>query len=1091
MGDAPRKGLVVSARWLALGGDQTYVGDAAEQLAAALFDPVLGACEPSAYGIRVLHDPTYAELDDHLEKSFLSAADSGSPLVICLVGHGHVAVSKGPFYFLPSDHPASLNEVERYGYPLAERILSLDRTHKNTDGLILLVDACRSGKLIQPDRRDWALPMRRLAMATSTGAGAAWQARFTRIVGEALVSGIRGAGDYIKVGDFQPLMNGLAKNAATAQFPHYFSHSDSDDSGLWVSPNRAQRADFIGGLVARVTRFYGITDRYQRPEIPDRVAEAMANHRTVAVLGPSGAGKSATLQMIAIDSLDPPRVRETRDEGLPGQAVAFFPVAADTTPAYFAEQVHSQLDQCTHEDFRKAADKFLNTVPEEDWERLPPIERWVTGPLRHLPAGTDVLLVIDGLDQLPAIGGPDIASCLTELADGDRYGHVKVVVSVRHRPDQPPTGIPDGFTAVTMPRPSRNQVRNYLRRRGIDRDRLAEVESVADGNWLIITLLCNGLADRPDGGLPTTRAALYNQLLDNACSRKRSVWDTSLATVMGVLNCAGAGVALPLDVLREASGALGGPDSTPVVRDAIVALHRVVERIDAGTGREHVMLIHPTLVEHLSSPDNEFAVPDMARAHAAVAAALAKLAPMTESAGDDDSAARAYANRSEATHRWEAGDFEGAVRVLIQRSSSNARENRDRWILWSERIVERLGPQHPLSFKARQQLAFWTSRCGLYTDALELYETLVPDISSALGADDPLVLRVLLDEALCRGVNGAPSHARDRLRLLEPRIASAMGPLAELTLETRHALGSWTGLAGDPHAAIAVLRPVLQDCQEHLGPEHPETLACRNSLARWTGESGEPAKAVEEFRALLPAQTSCLGPLHRETLRTRYSIAYWTGEAGQPAETLRLFRELIGVQEEALGEEHPDTLRTLHGIGLWTGVNGDPAEAVRILGDLLPVRERVLGFDHPDTLRTLNNLGRWTGALGRYAEAIAILNDTLDRRTRTLGAEHPDTMRTVNNIIDLTGAAGDHLRAFELSEALLPLQQRVLGPTHQDALRTRFNKARWLAATGRSTEALEALRALHEDQTSALGPEHPDVRRTAHAIDDIAGAGTN
>ena len=1091
MGGAQRKGLVVSARWLALGGDQTYVNDAADQLASALFDPVLGACEPAAYGVRVLHDPTYAELDDHLVESFRSAAQSGSALVICLVGHGHVAVTKGPFFFLPADHPASLNDVERFGYPLAERILSLSAAHKTTDGLILLVDACRSGKLIQPDLRDWALPLPRLAMATSTGSGAAWEARFTRIVSEAIVSGIRGAGDYIKVGDFRPLMNDLAEDPGTAQFPHHFSHSDSDDSGLWVSPNRAQRADFVAGLVARVTRFYGITDRYQRPEVPDLVADAIATHRTVAVLGPSGSGKSATLQMIAIDSLDPQRVREIRAEDTPGQAVAFFPVAADTTPAYFAEQILGQLDQCTFGAFRSAADTFLSTVPEEDWERLSPIERWVTGPLRHLGADTDVLLVIDGLDQLPAIGGPDIAGCLVELADDTEYEHVKVVVSIRHRPEQPPPKLPDGFTAVPMPRPSSNQVRNYLRRRGVDRSRLSEIESVAEGNWLIITLLCNGLADRPDGGLPTTRAALYNQLLDNACARRRSVWESSLAPVMAVLNCAGAGVALPLDVLRHASGELGGPDSTPAVRDSIVALHRVVERLDAGTSLEHVMLIHPTLVEHLSSPENEFAVPDLARAHAAVAAVLARLAPMTQPPGAGDDPTRAYANRSEAMHRWEAGDFEGAISVLIQRSSSNARENRDRWVLWTERITQRLGARHPLSFQARQQLAFWTSRCGLYTDALELYDALVPDISSAAGQDDPLVLRVLFDEAMCRGVNGAPSRARDRLRELEPRVAGAMGPFDALTLEVRHALGSWTGLAGDPHSAVAELRGVLQDCLVNLGPGHPETLACRNSLARWTGESGEPAKAVDEFRALLPTQASLLGPLHRETLRTRYSIAYWSGEAGQPAETLRLFRELIEVQEQALGEEHPDTLRTLHGIGLWTGVNGDPADAVRILSDLLPVRERVLGLDHPDTLRTLNNLGRWTGALGRYDEAITILNDTLGRRTRTLGAEHPDTMRTMNNIIDWTGAAGDHVRALELSEALLPLQQRVLGPSHQDTLRTRFNSARWLAASGQRAPALDALRALHGDQVNALGADHPDAVRTQREIEVIANGGQN
>jgi hypothetical protein len=1092
MSETHRLGVVIGARWLALNSDQGYITEAAELLADALFDSFLGACEPAVDGIRVLHDPTHAQLDIYMRRAFAAASGSGSMLAICLVGHGYMSNSQGPFYFVPSDHPGDLGAAQGDGYPLTEHIRSLDAEYNGTDGLLLLVDACGSGNLWRPVKRDWALQLKmpRLAVGTSTGAGPAWGARFTRAVAGGMESGIPGAHFFIKPGDFEPLLDPSPEGT---QKPHYFSNSD--DAGLWVSANRATSAGFIAHLAwGRTGRewLYHITDRYQRLEIPNQVADATVAHRAVAILGPSGCGKTATLQMIAIDSLDMSQIGFFVKPGKPPQqAVAFFPVAADSTPTYFAEWVYRQLDECLRGGFREAESAFRRTVDDADVDRLSSTELLVTGPLRHLPKGTTVLLVVDALDQLSSLGADGILSCLTELADERLYGHVRLVVSARHRTGYPSPALPSGFVSVSMPDPTSNQIRRYLRRRGVDLARLAEVESVAAGNWLIITLLCNGLADRPgsDGGLPATREELYNGLLEEACTG--ADWKSRLAPVMAVMTCAGAGVALPLDVLCEASGELGGPSSMPPVRSSIVALHRVVERVDPGTGREHVMLIHPTLIEHLSNPPGGFALPSLALAHSAIATALARLAPMEGEAEPEADPARAYANRSEASHRWEAGDYAGAVDVLIHRALSNARENRERWLLWTDRIAERLGPAHRLTFQARQQLAFWTSRCGLYSDALDLYRTLVPELTSAFGDADPLVLRILLDESMCYGVNGHPAETRDRLRELEPRVARAMGPLDNFTLEVQHALGSWTGLAGDPHSAVANLRTVLDDCQAHLGPEHPETLACRNSLARWTGESGEPSKAVDEFRLLLPLQTRQLGPAHRETLRTRYSIAYWSGESGRPVETLALLRDLIEVQREALGDEHPDTLRTVHGIGLWTGVNGDPGEAVRVLTDLLPVRERVLGPDHPDTLRTLNNLGRWTGALGHTGEAIAILEDTLARRTRTLGAEHPDTMRTVNNIIDWTGAAGDHHRALELADNLLPLQQRVLGPNHQDTLRTRFNQAKWLAADGRRTDALDALRALHRDQVSALGPQHPDAMRTARELDELADPNPN
>jgi tetratricopeptide (TPR) repeat protein len=1091
-------GLVVGARWQALGVDQGHITDAAEQFAEALFDPALGACNPALDGTRVVHDPGLDKLEVAFAQAFASAARAGATLAICMVGHGYRMTSRGPYFFVPSDHPRDHDATGRHGYPLAERIPELDARYPGTDGLILLVDACGSGELWRPSREQWQLPLRRLVLATATSTGKAWGARFTGIISEVMEAGVRNGGDHLRLEDFWPALAELTQaQPGQSQEPHSIIRNDGRDTGLWITINRADRASKIASLAMKVARHQGLDNiaiRYQRPEIPDAVRDARAAHRALAVLGPSGCGKSATLQMIAIDELDLPRTGSGRAPGTPWQAVAFFPAAADTDASSFARETYDQLIASSHWGFEDAFKAFAATVEKtEDWNRLPTTEQLLTGPMRHLPDGASVVIVVDALDQLPPEAADGVIGCLSELATAGRVGDVRIVVSARHRAQAALPRLPDGFTPVTMPDPSHLQVLRYLRRRRIPEDRLAEVESIATGNWLIITLLCNGLTDQPErsGDLPRTRHDLYNQLLGHACGQAQPAWESGLAPVMAVLACAGAGVALPLSVLRKASARLAGPDTIAAVRGAIVALHRVVERVQPGTADERVMLIHPTLVEHLASPLNAYPIGPLPAAHSAVADALAKLAPMAGGGPDDDTAAREYASRSEATHRWEAGDYEGSVAVLAGRPSSSARENRDRWETWTRRVMDRFGPAHPLALRARQQLAYWTSRSGLYSDALHLYQELTPLVRSALGEDDLLALRVVLDEAKCRGVSGQPAQARDQLLLLESDAARAAGPFGVLTLEVRLAVGTWTGLAGAPRRAAALLRPVLLDCLEHLGEINPVTLSSRSHLARWSAESGEPARALEDFRALLPAQLELLGPTHRETLRTRYAIAYWTGEAGRRAETLRLLKELIGDQRAVLGDEHPDTLRTLHGIGLWSGMNDDCAEAVRVLAELLPVRERVLGPDHADTLRTLNNLGRWTGALGRYAEAIEVLQDTLERRTRTLGAEHPDTMRTVNNIIDWTGEAGDYRRAYELAGELLPKQQRVIGESHQDTMRTRFNAARWLAKDGSVTLALEQLVALHRDQVAALSAEHPDAQRTAALIGELSAARDN
>lgn len=334
-----RRGLVVSARWLALGSGREYIAEAAESVASALFDPALGACTPALDGIRVLRDPTRAELGARMREAFAAASDSLALLVICLVGHGYLPGSAGPFYFLPSDHPGHFDSADRDGYPLAQNILALSRAHQDIDGLILLVDACRSGSLWRPETRHWSLPLARFAMATATGAGPAWSARFSHAVGEGMESGIAQAGHRLKVGDFRPLtVRSESGSPATAQTPHFYSHQDSNDDGLWVSANRAASTHFVEALVWRATNNRGlhrITDRYQRPEIPDRISDALAAYRALAVLGPSGCGKSATLQMIAIDGLDPSRVGVTPAARLSGPGTIVFDDMADL-PALLA-----------------------------------------------------------------------------------------------------------------------------------------------------------------------------------------------------------------------------------------------------------------------------------------------------------------------------------------------------------------------------------------------------------------------------------------------------------------------------------------------------------------------------------------------------------------------------------------------------------------------------------------------------------------------------------------------------------------------------------------------------------------------------------
>ena len=101
------------------------------------------------------------------------------------------------------------------------------------------------------------------------------------------------------------------------------------------------------------------------------------------------------------------------------------------------------------------------------------------------------------------------------------------------------------------------------------------------------------------------------------------------------------------------------------------------------------------------------------------------------------------------------------------------------------RLERVLGPEHPDTLAARDNLALWTGEAGDAAGARDQYAALLPVLERVLGAEHPD------------------------------------------TLTARANLARWTGEAGDAAGArdqYAALLPVLERVS---GPEHPDTLAAR------------------------------------------------------------------------------------------------------------------------------------------------------------------------------------------------------------------------------------------------------------------------
>ena len=128
-------------------------------------------------------------------------------------------------------------------------------------------------------------------------------------------------------------------------------------------------------------------------------------------------------------------------------------------------------------------------------------------------------------------------------------------------------------------------------------------------------------------------------------------------------------------------------------------------------------------------------------AHSAIVQALAEL----EQGGPPSSVA-AYARDRRSEHLWAMGRSEAALSVLPELPTPA--DNLALWQSWHERLLQRLGPDHPDTLTTRGNIAHWTGEAGDARGALELFTALLPDRQRVLGPDHPDVqaTRALIEQ---------------------------------------------------------------------------------------------------------------------------------------------------------------------------------------------------------------------------------------------------------------------------------------------------------------------------------------------------------
>ncbi|WP_158843568.1 tetratricopeptide repeat protein [Saccharothrix deserti] len=378
-------------------------------------------------------------------------------------------------------------------------------------------------------------------------------------------------------------------------------------------------------------------------------------------------------------------------------------------------------------------------------------------------------------------------------------------------------------------------------------------------------------------------------------------------------------------------------------------------------------------------------VPDLA----AVAVAAADAIEREWATADPDTAAALYRNvevlRSVAgEHLWD-----GAMHPVLHRlprhlaAIGGTAASRD---VASELLARAVEPRDVLDL--RTQVARAIGDLGDTATALARLTDIRAAAERDLGPTDIDTLWVRLYQATFRMESG----------LIEIALAELTSLVAACDLPAAHPLlvaaeddrALCLGLSGDLTGARDAATALVAVLREELGPRHARTLRAMLGLGRWIGETGDARGAVGTYQEALDGLVEVAGIGHHDTFIARHNLAYWRAVAGDLEKAIAEFETAGADAERALGADHPTTLTYRSNLAFWHGVAGDP-EAVGRLAALRTEVEAVFGPDHPRVLRIRQQRAELLHRAGQRAEAVDELRAVLAEMARVQGANHPRT----------------------------------------------------------------------------------------------------
>jgi CHAT domain-containing protein len=393
-----------------------------------------------------------------------------------------------------------------------------------------------------------------------------------------------------------------------------------------------------------------------------------------------------------------------------------------------------------------------------------------------------------------------------------------------------------------------------------------------------------------------------------------------------------------------------------------------------------------------------------------------------------------------------------------------------------------LGPNHPDTALALNELAITYVGMGQYEKALPLQIRALANLTESRGSEHPDVLEVLNRLAATYAYQAQYDKALPiQLRVLEIR-EKVLGAEHQDTAVALNDLAlTYFDLARYDRALPLQVR-AIKILEKTLGPKHPKTALGLNNLA-WTHSAmANHETALQLHARALSIREEVLGAEHPDTATGLNFLAWTYGELAQYDKALPLQLRALAIREKSLGPNHPDTAVTLNNLAITYVTLGQYEKALPLQIRSLTIHEEAFGPEHPETAKALANLAVTYTHLKQYDRALPIQLGALEISEKVLGAESPEVANALGGLGNTHYYLADYEKAKLYELQALEIREKSLGPNHPDTAVTLNNLAITYVTLGQYEKALPLqIRSLtiHEE---AFGPEHPETAKVLASV---------